>query len=283
MNFLAMIIALLLLQVWGSGDRIHYDQWFANLRSTIGGLGWTPTAVLLVSIGLPIVGASVFLSLLEPLFFGLGWIAGTAFILLYSLGRGDFQALLARYRSYCQSEDFEGAYLNAQSDLAYEPSDEGPASIAEFQLQIQRCLLYEGYQRWFAVLFYFVVLGPEGALAYRLLHLSAPTAEGDVAKRVLYYVDWIPVRLLTATFTLAGDFILSRDKLMASLQDSDESAGSVLLNIARAALGMDKLKEADPPVPFGEFAASQLADIEALLSRSAISWLVLISILVLLL
>jgi len=285
MSFLAMIIALVLLQIWGSGSRVQYDEWLERLQSSLRGLGLSSTTCLLLSIAAPVTAASIVLALLEPILFGLVWIAATVLILLYSFGRGDFQVLLARYRSYCEKEDFEGAYLHAQSELGNDAGEQGADSPGEFLLQVQRFMLYEGYQRWFAVLFYFVVLGPEAALAYRLLHLaiSTPGSGEGVAQRLLFIADWVPVRLLAATFTLTGDFVHSRNEFLASFQNIDEAARSILFVVGRAAMGMDGSKESGVPESFGKVAASQLADLGALLSRSATSWLVLISLFVLLL
>jgi len=285
MSFLAMIIALVLLQVWGSGSRVQYDEWLERLQSSLKGLGLSSTASLLLSIVAPVTAVSIVLALLEPILFGLVWIAATVVILLYSFGRGDFQVLLTRYRSYCEKEDFEGAYLHAQSELGNDAGDQAADSPGEFLLQIQRFMLYEGYQRWFAVLFYFVVLGPEAALAYRLLHLaiSTPASGEGMAQRLLFIADWVPVRLLAATFTLTGDFVHSRNEFLASIQNIDEAGRSILFSVGLAAMGVDDSKESGIPESFGKVAASQLAELGALLSRSATSWLVLISLFVLLL
>ncbi|MBE9539114.1 MAG: regulatory signaling modulator protein AmpE [Proteobacteria bacterium] len=283
MNFIAMIFALVLLQVWGSASRVHQDDWVRRLQTFATDLGMSRFVGFVFSIAAPVLLVHLLLNALQPLLFGLLWIAAAVLILLYSFGRGDFQALLGRYRNYCQSENFESAYLDAQSELFYEPGEEGPASPQEFQQQIQRCLLYEAYQRWFAVLFYFVLIGPEGALAYRLLQLCVHGSEEEMTKRVLFYADWVPARLLAATFTLAGDFIRSSDVFIASFKESTETAASILLVTARAALGAQGADDVESENGFGDVAGSQLAEMEALLTRSATSWLVIISVLVLLL
>ena len=290
MSFLAMIVALVLLQLWGSADRVHFDSWLGRLHSYGQGLGMPPSVSLFFTIGIPALAVNLVLGLLEPLLFGLLWIGATALILLYSFGRGDFQAILQRFRSYCQNENFESAYLDVQSELAYEPDDEGPATLRDLQLKIQRCVLYEGYQRWFSVLFYFVLLGPEAALVYRLLQLCRHDSEPELARCLVFYADWVPVRLLAATFALAGDFIRGSEAFLASFKDTRGSASSLLLATAEAALGTVGVEGAESPVPTsgeaqtgeGDRAASRLAELESLLSRSATVWLVMISVLVLL-
>ena len=290
MSFLAMIVALVLLQVWGSASRVHHDSWLPRLQSYGQGLGMSPAISLFFTIAIPALVLNLVLGLLESLLFGLLWIGATALVLLYSFGRGDFQAILQRFRSYCHNENFESAYLDVQSELAYGPDEEGPATLRDLQLKIQRCVLYEGYQRWFAVLFYFVLLGPEAALVYRLLQLCRHDREGQLARRLMFYADWVPARLLAATFALAGDFIRGSEAFLASFKDTQGSASSLLLTTAEAALGAVGVAGAESPVSTsegaqvgeGDRAASRLAELESLLSRSATVWLVIISVLVLL-
>ena len=89
-----------------------------------------------------------------------------------SFGRGDFQELLERYRSQCAHGDFEGAFLTTLSELDWATARDDPGSPKEVHALVQRGFTYDGYQRLFAVLFYFVLLGPAAALAYRLLQLG---------------------------------------------------------------------------------------------------------------
>ena len=134
---------------------------------------------------------------------------------------------------------------------------------------------------WFAVLFYFVMLGPAGALAYRLLQLSRQAPERGLAVRLLYYADWIPVRLLAAGFALTGDFLGSRDELLASVSGTQQGSGAVLLEVGRAAIGASDVESTGADASFATVAAREVTDLQALLARSAGAWLVAISLLVL--
>lgn len=70
----------------------------------------------------------------------------------------------------------------------------------------------------FAPLFWFLLLGPAGALLYRLGFAAAehwmrpgiPVAEhapfGEFARRAFQVIDWLPARLTAATFAIVGDF-----------------------------------------------------------------------------
>lgn len=92
------------------------------------------------------------------------------------------------------------------------------------RLAIERGLA-DAYRQVFGVLFWFMVLpGPVGAVLYRAAVLvadewksavpgndiSAPVRSllvfGEPARRLLHWIDWIPVRLTALSFAIVGDF-----------------------------------------------------------------------------
>lgn len=280
MTFLAIIIALILARVWGSAGRLHRDQWFQRLQAVLAGLGVGAVGRLVLAIGLPVVVAQGLLNALQTWFFGLPWIALAVVLLLYSFGRRDFHEIMKEYRSYCRNEDFEAAYLNTLPNLGWNATRVDPASSGEVHALAQRGFFYEGYQRWFAVLFYFVLLGPVGALAYRLLHLCRHRFEEELVERCLFLVDWVPARLLAAAFGFTGDFVRSRDALLDGLLDMAVPAQELLYEVGNAALGAPEVGSGE--AMFGEGAALQNEETGQLLYRSAACWLALLSLIVLL-
>jgi AmpE protein len=281
MTFIAMIIALLLLQAWGSGDRVHRDEWFEAVSRRLVASGLPAGVGIALAVLAPAVLAQLALESLASVLFGLPWIALAVFLLLYAMGRRDFRALLDRYRHQCRHGDFEGAYLTTLAELGWTTLQDDPRSPREVHRLVQRGFLYEGYQRWFAVLFYFVLLGPAGALAYRLLHLARDHFDAGLVERCLWVVDWIPVRLLAAAFSLTGDFVGSRDELMEGIADLQVAAPDMLQEVGRASLDMDQTP-VDSDVDFGAVAAREIDETASLLFRSGACWLVAISLIVLL-
>ena len=187
---------------------------------------------------------------------------------------------MERYRGQCQSADFEGAYLTTLSELGWATQDDNPVSPQEVHALVQRGFIYEGYQRWFAVLFYFVLLGPAGALAYRLLQLCRHDYESALVERYLFLVDWVPARLLAAAFVLTGDFVGSYHKLLDGLLDTALEAVQLLEVVGTAALG--DASPAGDATEFARQAALQNKGIGSLLARSAACWVAIISVAVLL-
>ncbi|HEY7775738.1 MAG TPA: regulatory signaling modulator protein AmpE [Kineobactrum sp.] len=274
MNFLAFIIAFAARQLWGSQEWLHRDGWWLDWQRRAAGFGLGPWLQLLLTVGLPTFLAALVLDLLQPLLFGLLWIAAAVLLLLYAFGRGDFHALVARYRDYCERGNGEGAWLFATEELGVEAAKDNDPERPLFDLhqQVQVSLLYDGFQRWFAVVFFFFLLGPAAALAYRLLQLYRETNPVGPVLRLLFVLDWLPARVLAATFVLAGDFVRSRDALVAMLGDMQADAGQLLqaVGIAAAAPG-----ERDAPLA----QAAENADaLSGLLRRSGIAWVLALAV-----
>lgn len=114
----------------------------------------------------------------------------------------------------------------------------------------------------FAPLFWFVLLGPAGALLYRLTHLldgcwnasdqddigaSVPAAAalvthagefGWFAHRVFVLLDWLPVRLTAIAFAVAGDFEDAVNCWRTQAASWPDRDNAVLLASGAGALGV---------------------------------------------
>lgn len=283
MTFLALIIAVILLQVWGTADATRHDNWFSYWRARVQAWGLQGWPAFFVLVLVPVFGAILLLDLLRPVLFGLLWIAVAAGLLLYSFGRSDFATLVERYCQCCLRGDFEAAWLSLKNELPITQSEEAPADALALHQEIQLALPYEGYQRWFAVVFYFLLLGPAAALAYRLLHMACKDDTADMARQCLVVADWLPARLLALTFALAGDFVGSRGALSAAAPGSGVPAAEMLRTVGSSALGAVSVTAQTPADAFPSAAAGEIRELAALLTRSAASWLIIASLLELLL
>jgi AmpE protein len=75
---------------------------------------------------------------------------------------------------------------------------------AEPQQQPNYSYLAEIVERWLTPVFWFVLAGPVGALAYRLLALQAP--QMPMARKARDWAEWLPTRLLALALPLMGHF-----------------------------------------------------------------------------
>jgi AmpE protein len=86
-----------------------------------------------------------------------------------------------------------------------------PANPQAFHQAFTRSIFVAAHQRIFGVLFWFVVLGPAGAVLYRLLSLcceESPFGFMTTAVQLQKILDWVPTRIFTFIFALGGNFTL---------------------------------------------------------------------------
>lgn len=270
MNFLALVIALVIRLLREGESALDRDtlwwRWLAWCRAR--GLG--PVLELVLVVGLPVLLVAWGLALLAPLLFGLLWLAAAVVLLLYSFGRGDFRASLRRYRDLCAAGNAEGAWLQARQSLGLSPALEAE-SFPELQRQVQARLCHEGCQRWFSVVFWFVLLGPAAAVFYRLLQWYSRDVAATPAARLVYLLDWIPVRLLALAFALAGDFLRSRAPLGDGILDPGADHQAWLGEVAVAASGLESAAQTT------ETATTWIDALDGLLERSAVLWIAVIA------
>lgn len=152
----------------------------------------------------------------------------------------------------------------------------------------------------FAPLFWFLALGPAGAVLYRL---SLAVAErwtrheipqaggagqggfGDFARRAFQWLDWLPARLTAITFAIVGDFEDAVYCWRSQAGQWSEAASGILLSSGAGALGI-KLGQ---PLPDEtgldtrpELGLGEDADIEHLQSAIGLVWRALVLCLLLL-
>lgn len=237
MSFLVLLLVVLLEQIGHWRERVQQDR---PLRAALARveaeprLAGRPLRQLALLFGMPLLLLGLLLWMLAPLAYGILLLPVHVLVLLWSLGRGDPQLSLAPFRDSWQRGDVEAAYLDARRDLGVQAED-APKLLAE----AQGFLLWQAYQGFFAVVFWYAVLGPLAALAYRLLALLVEHA-GDAglrrwAARLRHDLDWLPARLLVLSLALAGNFVAANRVFWAYLFDLRASATQLVAEAGRAA------------------------------------------------
>jgi len=267
MSFLVLLLVLWVEKFSAWRSNIQQDgPWLRLLARVEHKADWLarPWLALALLVLLPLAGLALLLVLLEPLAYG--WLALPVHLLvvIYSLGRGDLQAALGPFRDSWRRGDAEAAYLVARRDLGLEAEEEGV-----LLQRVQGHLVWQAYQSFFAVIFWYALLGPLAALAYRLLALTAEQAEQPAlrerAVQVRHGFDWLPVRVLAASFALVGNFAAVSRALLHELLSWDIGAAQLVINTGRAA------SETPEPV-IGELGVSSLDELWQLLVRAAVLW-----------
>ena len=108
--------------------------------------------------------------------------------------------------------------------------------------------LVASHRHVFAPLILFAVLGPAGAVLYRLAgHFAqvwaarddtAEDAFGDFARRAFAVIDWIPVRMTAASFAIVGNFEDAVFCWRTQAARWRDEAGGILLAAGAGALGV---------------------------------------------
>ena len=108
--------------------------------------------------------------------------------------------------------------------------------------------LVRSHRHVFGVMAWFIVLGPVGAIAYRLAALlsdrwggaGGPEAGpyGEFAVRAFEIMDWLPVRLTAIGFAVAGDFMGSVECWREQAVTWRSTSQGIILAAAAGALGV---------------------------------------------
>ncbi|WP_236232989.1 regulatory signaling modulator protein AmpE [Pseudomonas tohonis] len=267
MSFLVLLLVLWVEKFSSLRQRIQQDgPWLRQLARLSGSprLAGRPWAILGLLVVLPLVVLALLLMALQPLAYG--WLALPLHLLvvIYALGRGDVQADLGSFRDAWRRGDVQGAYHVAERDLGLEV-EEGD----DLLLRVQGHLVWQAYQSFFAVIFWYFLLGPVAALAYRLLALAAEHAEEPAlrerAAQMRHAFDWVPVRVLAASFSLVGNFVAVSRVLLHELLNWDIAAERFVVIAGRAAGEL-------PDDTAGEAGVASLDALWHLLVRAAVLW-----------
>lgn len=219
---------------------------------------------LLLAVVLPLLPLALLLTLLQPLAYGWLSLPLHLLVVVYSLGRGDVMADLGPFRDAWRREEAQAAFHVAERDLGILGGSE-----SELIGRVHGHLLWQGYQSFFAVIFWYALLGPVAALAYRLLALALEHARQpalrEQAARVRHILDWLPVRALVLSFALVGNFLAVIRVLLHWLLAWDISAAALLGKAGRVASDVEAV----------ELGAAGVASLDALwqlLVRAAVLW-----------
>ena len=284
MEFLAILISLGLLQLWGSGGPLQRDDWFFSWRDVVlARVSGTSGRIAVLAV--PVVLIGLLLNELEYAGFGLIELVLLLVLLLFSMGRGDLTQAIAQYLSHWRRGDTEGAFEQLREDGVLELEEHLVTDPPSMHAWVRRYVYYRSFERLFAVLFWFVIGGAAGAVLYRLAFLDAECdvdADDDepLPLDVLHWLEWFPVRLLAISFALTGHF----DRCYQAWRRvalHDDCDSEVLLEVCgNASLEIGGRMESDDDE--GDRLArgvNEIRQVEDLQRRTLIVWVVAIAVL----
>ena len=208
MALISIILGLFLDRTFRHLHDLRDMAWFEHYSQTIQRFAgtWFPPLQFVVILALPVSLLLGIQILLDDFLFNLpGFIFGII-IFIYCLGPA------------CLTTDIE-AYIHARNvgdedeALHYAGTITGTTASASPDNQISdvtRAILYVANERIFATIVWFIVLGPFGAILYRLISELSKQIESneltEFAEFIHAIMAWAPARMLAAGYALTGNF-----------------------------------------------------------------------------
>jgi len=223
-------------------------------------LGTWPALIPVVLLGLVLVlPIALVIFLLGGTLAGFTYLLLAIVVLFFSLGPRDIGEEVGEYCEALEAED-EEQVRNAAKAIV---EDDVPEDVAERTSCVEAAVCVQANNRLFAVVFWFVVLGPLAAWAYRVTDLIRrravftaardEEADGqsarirDAAEMLHGWLAWIPARLTAVGYAAAGHMDEAIAALRAPTEDKElstsERSESLLARVGIAALALQNRAE----------------------------------------
>ncbi len=226
-----------------------------------------PLGVLLV-VGSVVIGVWLGEALFDGVAAFFGFLFGIA-VLIYCLGPKDLEVEVDAFVDAMERGDVEAACLRAGEMLGHDVGEDGETLLE----QVKAGLVVEANNRLFAVIFWFMLLGPVGAALFRatvVLRRHLRLIDSGFARSLddLYRIlIWPPARLVVLGFALAGSFVdtVSRWRAFSDIWQADSEA--LLVESGLGAIAHEPHADAGSPDVEG------VIQLMALIKRTLMVWL----------
>lgn len=283
MNLISILLALAVETFYKPVAELRRFDWFnryhAKLYGLLGGqpLRDGPVGVILL-VGLVALVVWIVLAILASVSGLLAFLFGLV-VLIFTLGPRDLEQDVEEILTCLEHNDTEAAMLKAQHlDDCNDVEANSPQELVRW---VRDRVLVEANTRLFGVLFWFLLLGPIGAVLFRLTCLARqqPSVENDylLAARDLYRIlAWIPARLSVLCYALAGNFVdtFSHWNHMSDLWKRDSE--SFLVASGNGAIAAEFRRDEEEG---GD--STPIKQAMALVKRALIVWIALLALLTL--
>lgn len=279
MSFIAILLSIVFELSIKSLEGWRQYAWFVTLTDWIllqmqkTSLRDGPVAVL--AIVAPVVFGVWLVSLLLSHVWAVFGFFFAVFVLLMSLGPIDPMRQTRDYLHAMQAGDTAEANRHAEA-LCGRQADDNPAVTAE---QVKKALLIRLCENILGIFFWFIVLGPVGAVLFRatcLLRLRYDGVQGGLADSIfdLYRIlIWIPARLSVVAFALVGGFVETLQSLQHFSDLWKRDSEGLLIEAGLGAIPSSTVEEDQPDL-------DGVHEVLALADRSVVAWLTVLGLMV---
>jgi len=180
-----------------------YSRWLLRTLPGLSSQNQSSIVILLLPVLLPI---GILQHYLGGTFFGLVELLFGLTIFAFCLGPKDLNRQINRYLDAVESGNQEDANSEANAIM----QTEAPTDPDQQVVEVMRSVLHESNDRFFAVIFWFVILGPLGAMLFRLTsHTMRTTGSATLAgaaRQLQAILAWAPAHLVAMGFALTGNY-----------------------------------------------------------------------------
>lgn len=263
MNLIALLIGLIIERLATQLFHLRELRWLdriidSGFRQATRLANWPaliPVILLALVLVLPVFA---FIFSLRDALHGFAYLVLAIVVLFFSLGPKDIGENVVDYCKALEEADDERIQHTAKAIVESEVPDDPRERIH----RVEQAVCVQANNRLFAVIFWFVVLGPLGAWTYRVTDLirrravfnvsrpddaSETTAQVRDASAMLHgWLAWIPARLTAIGYAIAGHFdgALAAWRRSGDKRDETPSESSENL-LARVGVGAMALEDGD--------------------------------------
>lgn len=242
---LIILLACVLLQTFNIRlfhDRYRlFDQYYAFIKPLLAKLGVDRGWIGIIGVLAPLLIVILILNSIFSHFAILYFLYGVL-ILLICLDVRDVKANLATFFNALSSDDRIHAQVEVEK-FTHLPADEDKSSMIR---AVTGAILLQSITNIFAVIFWFLVFGPLGAVFYYLVaamseqSVKEPSEGKDYsqAKGLKDVLDWLPVRLVAFTYALVGNFAPIFNLWVDRLGEGISSNASLLIDSGMMAMDL---------------------------------------------
>lgn len=281
----AVLLVLLVARALPDLIRLRDFGWLRAWQQQIRQHSQSDVAVFL-EIGLPVLVCFIVQYGLRGLLFGLAALVFGIFMLYYCWGPRDLER---DAEAVAKAPDSTRRDAAAQMLRAEMPTTDVPFTAEA----LVEAAFNAALKRWFGVLFWFALLGPGGALLYRITQLLAfapdftrdePAPIQARAQQIAAILDWAPAHLMVFALALASNF----DAVFKTWHDYHVANGKGYFHLDLGFLPAIARASVDADVTAGDGYAQEthsplvaLEDAMVLVRRVLVVWVTLIALIVL--
>lgn len=298
MKFLVILICLGLNYFWLKDYDRFDDRWFFRFRENMNAAArrlapdasiWWPTLALVYA--LPLLLLVLALQLADGWALGLPTMLIHILVVLVAFDRTQPGKLARDFLEIWAEGDQEAGIAFLRREFRGAQTQEF-ANDEEVSYYFRKHLVYRSFEKMFVQFFWYLAMGPVGVLVsyitYQLRDSRDDQTHAGAAETVdtiIHLLEWIPLRLVALSFSLAGNFVHCFNQLKKSFWEFGrkvDNAGLLYSFAGFALFGGIAREEADTEQGDAgargrNYQAYEIETLQALLERCQLLWLSLLA------